>query len=68
VVELEEPEPGFFATPEKDDFLVEFGWKLTSFVHYNCFQEFKNNSVLHDRLESQLQAMFTDDILLRWYY
>ena len=55
------------AEPAKQDYLLEFVWKLKSFLHYNCFPEFKDDSVLHDLVQNQLEALFTEDILLRWY-
>lgn len=57
----------YYAEPAKHDYLLEFVWRLKSFLHYHCFPEFREDSVLHDLIQNQLEALFTEDILLRWF-
>jgi hypothetical protein len=54
------------ADPAKHDFLLEFIWKLKTFMHYHCFDEFKDKTYLHDLLQQSIEAVFTEDLLLRW--
>ncbi|CAG7724960.1 unnamed protein product [Allacma fusca] len=54
------------ATPNKHDYILEFAWKLISFLHYHCYDEFKDAPFLHDMLQVQLENLFQQDLLLRW--
>ena len=55
------------ADPEKHDILLEVIWKLKTFMHYHCFEEFSSQTYLHDLIQQSIEAVFTDDLLLRWY-
>jgi len=55
------------ANPEKHDLLLEFIWKLKTFLHYHCFEEFAEQTFLHDLVQQTIEAVFTEDLLLRWY-
>ncbi|CAL8068250.1 unnamed protein product [Orchesella dallaii] len=59
--------PDYNSDKGRHDFLLEFVWRLKSFLHYNCFEEFQMDSMLHDLVQSQLESLFTEDLILRWY-
>jgi hypothetical protein len=51
----------------KHDYLIEFAWKLSSFLFYHCYAEFAEGGTYHYELRQQLESMFSDDLLVRWY-
>ncbi|ODN03232.1 hypothetical protein Ocin01_03449 [Orchesella cincta] len=59
--------PDYTSDKGRHDFLLEFIWRLKSFLHYNCFEEFQMDSMLHDLVQAQLESLFTEDLILRWY-
>jgi len=58
--------PEHFKWNPDNDALIEFIWKLGSFLVYHCFEDFAQGTTYHYELRAQLESLFSDELLLRW--